>query len=138
LPLKDVWGFSAAAVGGCFGQLEVLQLGFNKITDIGQLGLDRIPELKVLYLHGNEITRISGLHSCVCLRELVLDKNKIKAVEPGSFVGLSDLRELRLQENGLKSLANFGPLVNLQVLALGHNRIGFASALLCVVARFVQ
>lgn len=83
--------------GGCFGQLEVLQLGFNRITDIAALGLDRIPELKVLYLHGNEINRIIGLNLCTSLRELVLDKNKIKTIDPGSFVGLSDLRELRLQ-----------------------------------------
>ena len=61
------------------------------------LGLDRLPELKVLYLHGNDIQRITGLNSCSCLRELVLDKNKIKHIEPSSFLGLDELRELRLQ-----------------------------------------
>lgn len=30
-----------------FAQLEVLQLGFNQISDMDQLALDRLPELKV-------------------------------------------------------------------------------------------
>ncbi len=80
-----------------FAQLEVLQLGFNHITDMAALGLDRLPELKVLYLHGNDIQRVTGLNACSCLRELVLDKNKIKHIEASSFIGLEELRELRLQ-----------------------------------------
>ena len=33
-----------------FAQLEVLQLGYNQISDMEQLALDRLPELKVLSL----------------------------------------------------------------------------------------
>jgi Leucine-rich repeat (LRR) protein len=117
------------------------------------LGLEQLPELKVLDLHGNDIQRICGLNYCSSLRELVLDKNKIKAFDAISFVGLSELRELRLQvravpqghgpcmqssdskrlifvfvvhtlqENGLKSLAYIEQLESLQVLTVGHNRI---------------
>ncbi len=149
-----------------FAQLEVLQLGFNHITDMAQLGLEQLPELKVLDLHGNDIQRICGLSYSSCLRELVLDKNKIKAFDASSFVGLGELRELRLQvrgrcaaqcppcspcvvlfalprraffallfdakqENGLKSLAYIEHLESLQVLTVGHNRIG-------CVARFTE
>ena len=101
----------------------MLQLGYNCVTDIAALGLERLPELKVLYLQGNEITHVTGLEGCHALRELVLDKNKIKAIEPGSFVGLTQLQELRIQENGLRNLNGLQMLVSVQVLALSYNRL---------------
>jgi hypothetical protein len=57
------------------------------------------------------------------VRELVLDKNKIRHLDFGAMKSLVNLRELRLEENGLKSLANLGPLPRLQSLHLGSNRI---------------
>ena len=48
------------------------------------------------------------------LRELVLDKNKIRHVDFGALLSLINLRELRVEENGLKSLSNFAPLPRLQ------------------------
>ncbi len=88
---------SAASRGVWFGQLEVLHLSNNRITDIAAIGLHLLPELKVLNLSGNEITRLTGLNSCTSLRELVVEKNKIRDIDPTSFVGLEELRELRLQ-----------------------------------------
>ncbi|KAK3285999.1 hypothetical protein CYMTET_6418, partial [Cymbomonas tetramitiformis] len=55
--------------------------------------------------------------------ELVLDRNKIKFVDPSSFAGLSKLQELRIEENGFRSLANLHPLRHLKCLALGQNRV---------------
>lgn len=52
----------------------------------------------------------------------VLDKNRIKFVDVDGFSGLTNLRELRLEENGLRSLSNF-TLPNLQSLYLGLNRV---------------
>ena len=79
---------SATGGSGLSGltSLEVLQLGYNQITDIASLRLGFLKELKVLFLQGNEIARVDGLEDCGELRELVLDKNRIKFVDTGSFV----------------------------------------------------
>ena len=74
-------------------------------------------------LQGNDIARIDGLNESYELRELVLDKNRIKYVDTNAFLGLTNLRELRLEENGLRSLSNFRNIHNLQLLYLGMNRI---------------
>jgi len=63
------------------------------------------------------------------LRELVLDKNKVKQIDENSFEGLRSLRELRMDDNGLKSLANLGPLPRLRALHLSVNRIAELSEL---------
>ena len=81
-----------------------------------------LPELKVLFVQGNDIVRVEGLNACYKLRELVMDKNRIKFVDADGFSGLTNLRELRLEENGLRSLSNFN-LPNLQSLYLGLNRV---------------
>ena len=108
---------------GALTCLEVLQLGYNSITDCCNLNLHKLPGLKVLFLQGNDIARVDGLNECCELRELVLDKNRIKYVDTNAFLGLSNLRELRLEENGLRSLSNFRNIHNLQLLYLGMNRV---------------
>ena len=122
-PAKDGAGGEPGGTVGSLARLEVLQLGFNQITDISALGLHRLPALKVLYLQGNDIARVTGLETCFALRELVLDKNRIKYLDASSLAGLTSLRELRIQENGLRSLSHLQYLLSLQVLALGFNRI---------------
>eukprot|EP00949_MAST-11_sp_MAST-11-sp1_P004981 g4981.t1 len=102
--------------------LEVLQLGYNHVTDISALNLSKLTCLKVLFLQGNDIVRAGGFSGCNELRELVLDKNRIKYVDGDAFHGLSSLRELRMEENGLRSLSNFY-MPHLQSLYLGLNRI---------------
>jgi Leucine-rich repeat (LRR) protein len=62
-----------------------------------------LPELKVLFVQGNDIVRVEGLNACYKLRELVMDKNRIKFVDADGFSGLTNLRELRLEENGLRT-----------------------------------
>ncbi|KAK6181978.1 hypothetical protein SNE40_009753 [Patella caerulea] len=63
---------------------------------------------------------MDGLHE---LRELVLDRNKIKGVSELSFINQWNLQELHLEENRLRDLTNMGCLENLQRLYLGSNRI---------------
>jgi Leucine-rich repeat (LRR) protein len=77
--------------------LEVLQLGYNHINYIPSLRLHCLPELKSLFLQGNDITKIEGLDRCIQLRELILDKNKIKAVSQNSLTSLANLRTLRIE-----------------------------------------
>lgn len=111
------------------GALEVLQLGFNQIVDIPSLFLHRLPNLKVLHLQGNEITRVEGLNEMYQLRELNLDRNKIRALDAQSLASLSSLRELRLEENGLRTLDHLVGLPQLTTLAAGSNRISEVSDL---------
>ncbi|KAJ3312492.1 hypothetical protein HDV04_003092 [Boothiomyces sp. JEL0838] len=103
--------------------LEELYLGYNNIARISDLGLHRMPQLKILYLQGNKIGRVDGLEQMTNLIELVLDKNQIKQIDPLSFLSLINLRELHIKENRLKTLANFDCLPNLQILFLTNNRI---------------
>jgi len=111
------------------GALEVLQLGFNQIVDIPSLFLHRLPNLKVLHLQGNEITRVEGLNEMYQLRELNLDRNKIRALDAQSLASLSSLLELRLEENGLRTLDHLVGLPRLTTLAAGSNRISEVSDL---------
>lgn len=45
----------------------------------------------------------------------MLDRNRIRYIDPDAFSSLGKLRELRLEENGLRSLANLQCLTGLQV-----------------------
>ena len=80
-----------------------------------------LDQLRVLHLQGNDIWRLEGLEGLYRLRELVLDQNRIRQLEPESLSSLTSLRTLHLEENGLRSLAHLPP--QLQTLALGTNRI---------------
>lgn len=104
--------------------LQVLEVGFSNIAELRFFSQLPLQTLRILHLPGNEITKIEGLSHMEQLRELVLDKNKIKQFEEKSFDGLKALRELRVEENGLKSLLHLGPLPRLRALYLSLNRIG--------------
>ena len=67
--------------------------------------------------------QIAGLEMQHELRELVLDRNKIKSIGEHSFTSQWNLLELHLEENRLKDLTHIGCLENLQRLFLGMNRI---------------
>jgi Leucine-rich repeat (LRR) protein len=107
----------------CFHQLEILDLSYNAISYLPALHLHRLTKLRSLLLAGNEIVKVEGLDNLVQLRELILDKNKIRQIDPASFASLINLRELRLEENAIRALDNFRPLVRLQSLNISCNRI---------------
>jgi len=107
----------------CLPSLEVLYLEGNQINSMAGLGLPHLRNLRVLHLGDNEISRIEGVNTVQHLRELNLNKNKIKHVDEDAFVGLTSLRELYMEENGLKSLANFHFLAFLHTLHLATNRL---------------
>ncbi|XP_077863786.1 leucine-rich repeat-containing protein 9-like [Saccoglossus kowalevskii] len=103
--------------------LEVLHLGYNGIADLVKLQISRLPSLKALFLQGNEITKVEGLEGLQELRELVLDRNKIKGLNEYSFMNQWNLVELHMEENRLRDLSNFHHLETLQRLYLGMNRV---------------
>ncbi|XP_061469286.1 leucine-rich repeat-containing protein 9 isoform X2 [Rhineura floridana] len=103
--------------------LEVLHLGYNGITNLALLQISRLKNLKFLFLQGNEISQIEGLDGLQLLQELVLDHNRVKAINENSFAKQSSLVALHLEENRLRELNNLHCLVKLQKLFLGLNRI---------------
>ncbi|OQR95919.1 hypothetical protein THRCLA_07461 [Thraustotheca clavata] len=104
-------------------KLENLQLANNQISDMIQLGLQHLQELKILNLEGNDITQIAGLTHAHELKELILSKNKIRQFEAATTNVLTSLIVLKIDDNSLRSLVYFYPLSRLQVLDLSNNRL---------------
>jgi len=109
--------------------LQVLEMGYSGISDLSHFVQFPLHNLRILHLPGNEITKVEGLSHLDQLRELVLDRNKVKQFDEVSFQGLRSLRELRAEDNGLRSLANLKPLPRLRALYLSLNRIAELSEL---------
>jgi len=91
------------------------------LYDISTLGLHDLSSLKVLYLEG--LTFLNGLEGLGHLEELCLDKNRIKHMDGAAFSSLPSLRQLRIEENGLRTFSNMYHLTNLRTLHCGYNRI---------------
>ncbi|XP_062619612.1 leucine-rich repeat-containing protein 9-like isoform X3 [Saccostrea cucullata] len=103
--------------------LEVLHLGYNGIKDMSILQLSRLTSLKALFLQGNEISKVEGMEGLHDLRELVLDRNKIKIISELSFANQWNLQELHIEENRVRELSYLNCMDNLQRLYMGSNRI---------------
>ncbi|XP_049595742.1 leucine-rich repeat-containing protein 9 isoform X1 [Syngnathus scovelli] len=103
--------------------LEVLHLSHNGISNMANLELSRLTNLKTLFLQGNEISQVEGLEGLHDLRELVLDRNRIRALYENSFVSQGVLLELHLTENRIRELNHLYPLVELRKLFLGMNKL---------------
>ncbi|KAM9065380.1 leucine-rich repeat-containing protein 9 isoform X1 [Sarcophilus harrisii] len=103
--------------------LEVLHLGYNGICNLIQLQLNRLRNLKFLFLQGNEISQVEGLDNLSSLQELVLDHNRIRTITDSAFVKPSSLVALHLEENRLRELTHLKPLIKLEKLFLGYNKI---------------
>ncbi|XP_070698683.1 leucine-rich repeat-containing protein 9 [Pempheris klunzingeri] len=105
------------------GSLEVLHLSHNGISNMANLQLSRLTNLKALFLQGNEISQVEGLEGLHQLRELVLDGNRIKALSENSFIAQNVLLELHLSENRIRELHHLDPLTELRKLFLGMNKL---------------
>ncbi|XP_029973525.1 leucine-rich repeat-containing protein 9 [Salarias fasciatus] len=105
------------------GSLEVLHLSHNGISNMANLQLSRLTNLKALFLQGNEISQVEGLEGLQQLRELVLDKNRIKVLSKSSFAAQGVLVELHLSENRIRELNHLDSLTELRKLFLGVNKL---------------
>ena len=72
---------------------------------------------------GNDISQVEGLEGLQQLRELVLDKNRIKSLAENSFISQKVLLELHLAENRIRELNHLDPLTELRKLFLGMNKL---------------
>ncbi|CAL8300363.1 unnamed protein product [Boreogadus saida] len=116
----------ALAPGGLeplMASLEVLHLSHNGISNMANLQLSRLTNLKALFLQENDISQVEGLEGLTRLRALVLDRNRIKALGESSLVGQSLLLELSLGQNRLRELSHLEPLVQLRQLYLAMNKL---------------
>ncbi|XP_029900939.1 leucine-rich repeat-containing protein 9 [Myripristis murdjan] len=105
------------------GSLEVLYLSHNGISNMANLQLSRLTNLKALFLQGNEISQVEGLEGLYQLRELVLDRNRIKSFAENSFIAQNVLIELHLAENRIRELNHLEPLTELCKLFLCMNKL---------------
>jgi len=125
-PSKTCDGEEASLTGfkpGALPALEVLYLEGNHISNLAVLQLWHLENLRALYLANNEIQKVEGLNHLTHLREINLNRNRIKTVDEEAFVGMMNIRELYMEENGLKSLSHFGHLTFLHTLHLTSNRL---------------
>jgi hypothetical protein len=102
--------------------LESLSLESNGITSIAALQLSA-PKLKFLNLKANDLSKVDGLDSLPNLRELVLDRNKLRALDANCFVQTPYLRQLSCEENSIKVLDGLRTLLYLQRVSFASNRI---------------
>jgi Leucine-rich repeat (LRR) protein len=117
---------SPVPVGQVLGHmpdLESLSVEGNGIMTINQLQL-RLPKLKFLNLKNNDLSRIESLEGCPQLREVVLDKNKLRQLDRDCFAGTPLLREVSCDDNAVKTMEGLRNLPNLQKLSFVSNRIG--------------
>ena len=110
------------------GQMENLRdlvLDGNRINDMGRLGLDRLPHLERLSLEGNEISHLTGLDGCAQIKELNLDRNRIRTLEGVAYMlpEMDNLQTLRLESNYIRTLGVFHHQPGIHSLFLAHNRI---------------
>jgi U2 small nuclear ribonucleoprotein A' len=104
--------------------VEELQLGYNRITDIRQMNLGGMNALRVLILQGNDISELFGLEHLPSLQELVLDKNRIRCLDCLPLAHCANLRSLQVEDNGLRRLKNMDAIgFTLESLHLGTNRL---------------
>lgn len=67
-------------------------------------------DLKILHASNNEIVKVEHLEKLKYLRELDLSRNKIRQIDTNSFHNGHMISCLKLDENGLRSLANIEKL----------------------------
>jgi len=67
--------------------------------------------------------QVEGINHLTHLREINLNRNRIRMIDEEAFYGMTSVRELSMEENGLKALSNFEHLTFLHSLHLTSNRI---------------
>ena len=105
-------------IGGLTG-LTLLQLGYNKISDISPLaGLTSLTELS---LGDNQLTDLSPLAGLTALKILRLENNQLTDISP--LAGLTALTLLSLDRNQLTDVSPLAGLTGLTFLNLSGIRL---------------
>ncbi|KAJ6355170.1 hypothetical protein OIU77_005710, partial [Salix suchowensis] len=119
-------------------ELEELYLGGNEIQNfVTSTGFERpgsLDKLEILHLSYNRISDLSFLKGLSSLKHLYLDNNQLKgSMEMKEFDSMSELVELRLEENKIQNFAtstgserSLG-LNKLEILGLSFNKFNDSS-----------
>lgn len=102
--------------------IEFLSLAQNKIRIVDQ-DLSCLSNLRVLNLSYNDIVQVIQLGSLPKLQELLLHKNELEEADAIVEMDLPALQRLNLAYNNLKELTNLDRFKNLTVLELQHNAL---------------
>ncbi|XP_034051302.1 leucine-rich repeat-containing protein 9 isoform X2 [Thalassophryne amazonica] len=113
----------AGSLEPLMGSLEVLHLSHNGISNLANLELSRLTNLKSLFLQGNEIRDVEGLEGLYHLEKLVLDKNRIKCLTANSLIAQTALLELHLAGNRIQELNHLDALTKLCKIFLCTNKL---------------
>ncbi len=97
----------------------------RKISSLG--GIERLINLSVLDLGGNQISDISLLAGLTDIVLLWLNNNQISDISP--LAGFTNLKQLFLTNNQISDISPLERLTDLQVLSLGGNQISDISPL---------
>ena len=110
-----------------YTSVQVLLLGYNKISQISADMCGNATNLRQLQLNNNKIRSVPNeafreLHSLTALH---LDNNVIEELQPGAFDGLSSLERLFLNDNSLSAIPHgvFRDLRKLTLLNINSNKI---------------
>lgn len=105
----------------------VLDLRFNRISEIPAKTFKKLKNLNTLLLNNNLLTRLVNgtFDELIKLRYLYLYKNQISEIESHVFQGLNKLEQLYIHFNDLETLqqGTFSQLPSLERLFLHNNRI---------------
>lgn len=111
-------------------RLEACYLQNNDLREMASWS-QMLPQLRVLNLSRNCITRLEGLQQCQVLEELNLSHQKLTLHGPSThfsfsthtLAGLCNLRRLDMAGIGLQDLTGLGVLTSLDHLDVGENHL---------------
>ena len=104
--------------------LEVLDVSYNNLHDLYGLQFAQLKDLKILNASNNDIVKVDFLEKLRSLREIDFSKNRLRQIDTNSFHPYSIVTCLRIEDNGLRNLANIERLERLQSLFASGNRLG--------------
>jgi hypothetical protein len=96
-------------------KVKELDLENKELTDVPN-GLDKLTNLKVLYLSRNKLTDVRDLEKLTQVKNIILSVNSLTDVK--GLEKLTQLEGLNLSNNKLTDVAGLGNLTNLWVLRL--------------------
>ena len=88
--------------------LEMIDLSFNKISNIDANAFDHIPQYTELHFYHNELSHVRAdtFEKLPLLLKLSLGRNRLVDIEPGAFTKQTKLVRLYLHTNRLTTLQN--------------------------------